>query len=159
MWPSPIATLIIWSRVGIRLDTHVLGHSSRMLVNATEIHQSIGGDRPGSIYFSGRGADDIERFVRAKSFQRPHFRRARASHAPGLLQHARAPLPSSIDTLRNIVVAARCEHAAKRRHRGGVIGAGLVDGDLDLRRQHELHQTVKITARDDQVGTAVYLLT
>src|SRR5205814_9881100 len=96
MWPSPIATLIIWSRVGIRLDTHVLGHSSRMLVDTTEIHHSIGGDRPGSIYFSGRGADDIERFVRAKSFQRPHFPRARPSHAPGLPQPSRAPLAPAL---------------------------------------------------------------
>ena len=38
-----------------------------------------------------------------------------------------------------------------------MIFAGLVDGDLDFRRQCELRQAVKITAHDDQVGAAVHL--
>src|SRR4051812_23639072 len=102
------------SRVVIGLDQRVFGERSHPLVRAAKIHHRSRGRRIAlAIDLDTAGANRRERGRGSEGFQRSNLGTAHAPDAPGLLEDAGPPAPLGIRSLRDVIIAARREHARK----------------------------------------------
>src|SRR4051794_22914728 len=153
--PSSTGISIGLSRLDmVRLSQCVLRHWSISLVLPPEVHRRMRRRLGLAVNLHRAGAYRVQPGVGAKRLQCRDLGAARATDAPGLLQHAAAQPPSRVQSPGNVVVAAGGEHTSEAVHGCLVVHPRLRHREPRVLWRIEYSQGLEITPRDDQVGAA-----
>src|SRR5258706_8429465 len=153
---SPTVICSCSSSASIAFNDAVFGERSNALVVPVELDLGIFRYLALAVDLECRGAHDLERRVGAQLLQRGDLCGARAADAPGLLEHAGAPVAVAGPPARDVVVAARRVQARERLECRGFVDARLQHGLPRGRRQYDREQRVIVAAYDRQVRSAIH---
>src|SRR5687768_12076517 len=114
IWSPRTSSVVRFSRMAMRMESRVLDERPGDLVVTLEVDHGVGGQFPAvAVDLGCRCADRSQLRVREEGADRGDLRPGGTADAPGLLEHTGAAGALVVVALRDVVVAARGEHAVE----------------------------------------------